>query len=73
MKTTPLIAVFLIILGVMIFAYKGVTYTTRDKTMDFGPFQVSTEQKHTIPFAPIAGITVLIGGAVLLILSFKSK
>jgi len=73
MKATPVIAVCLMIVGVIIFAYQGVTYTTRDKTVDFGPIQLSTEKTHTLPFAPIAGIAVLIGGGVLLMISLKGK
>ena len=71
MKTAGLIGIFLIISGVTALVYQGVTYTTREKVIDIGPVQVTTEKNHTIPFAPVVGIVVLISGAGLVISSFR--
>jgi uncharacterized membrane protein YidH (DUF202 family) len=71
MKPTGLIGILLIILGVIALAYQGINYTTREKAIDIGPVQVTTEKNHNIPFAPIVGITMLISGAGLVVVSLK--
>jgi hypothetical protein len=37
MKTTTIIAIFLIALGVIALGYQGITYTTSEKVVDIGP------------------------------------
>ena len=67
MKTTVIIAIVLVVLGVLSLAYQGFTYTTRDKAVDLGPLQITTEQTHTVPLPPILGALALVGGVILLI------
>ncbi len=67
MKPAVYIAIILIIVGIVSFAYQGITYRTRDKTVDLGPLQITTEQTHTIPLPPILGGLALAGGIVLLV------
>ena len=67
MKINTLIGVILIVLGIVAFAYQGITYTTREKAVDLGPIQVTTEKTRTIPLPPIVGVITLAGGIVLLI------
>lgn len=67
MKTNTLIAVILIVLGVVAFAYQGITYTTRGKDVNLGPIHVTTEKTHNIPLPPIVGGIALVGGIVLLV------
>jgi len=66
MRSTALIGIALIILGIVSFAYQGITYTTREKAVDLGPLQISTERTHTLPLPPILGGIALVGGIVLL-------
>ena len=47
MKTQTLLAILLIVIGIVAFAYQGITYTTREKALDIGPIHVTTEQTHT--------------------------
>lgn len=67
MKPATILGITLIILGVVAFAYQGITYTTRDKVIDIGPLHVTSEKQETIPLTPIVGGVALIGGIVLLI------
>ena len=67
MKTTLIIGILLIIVGVVSLAYQGITYTTREKSVDLGPLQITTENTHTIPLPPILGALALIGGVILLV------
>jgi uncharacterized membrane protein YidH (DUF202 family) len=62
-----IIAVVLIVLGVVALAYQGIKYTTREKAVDIGPIQVTTEKTKTIPLPPIAGASAVTIGIVLLI------
>jgi NO-binding membrane sensor protein with MHYT domain len=62
-------ALILIGLGIAALAYQGVSYTTREKVIDFGPLQVTSEKTHTLP--PITGAIALGGGIVLLIFAGK--
>ena len=65
------IGIPLIVLGIAAFTYEGITYKTREKAVDMGPLQVTTERTKHIPISPIAGVIALAGGIVLLVRSAK--
>lgn len=67
MKPAAFIGVVLIIVGIIALAYQGITYTTRNKAVDLGSLQITTEQTHTIPLPPLLGVLALVGGVVLLV------
>ena len=71
MKTYTLIGIVLIVIGILVFAYQGITYTTREKIVDIGPIQMSAEKTRTIPLSPIVGGISLVGGIVLLVVGKK--
>ena len=73
MKTNTLFAVLLIVLGIVAFGYQGISYTTREKAVDLGPVQVTTEKTRTLPLPPIVGAIALVGGIVLLAIGKKSS
>jgi hypothetical protein len=73
MKTYTLAAVVLIAIGVVAFAYQGITYTTREKVVDLGPIQMTAEKTKTVPLPPILGAVALVGGIVLLLMSKKNN
>jgi hypothetical protein len=66
MKPKMFVAVLLIALGIVAFAYQGITYTTQGKGVEIGPFHMTTEHEHHIPLPPILGAIALIGGIALL-------
>lgn len=66
-----IIGIILIVIGVVAFAFQGVTYTTREKVIDLGPIEATADKKHTIPLPPILGAFALVGGIVLLVSSRK--
>ena len=73
MKTNMLLAIILIAVGVVAFAYQGITYTTREKVVDLGPLQVTSEKTKTLPLTPIVGGIALVGGIVLLVMGNKKS
>jgi len=72
MKTNTIFAVLLIALGIVAFAYQGITYKTREKTVDLGALQVTTEKTKNIPLPPIVGAIALVGGIALLVGSTRT-
>ncbi len=68
MKPITLIGIILIVMGVIAFAYQGITYTTREKVIDLGPIQVTAEKTQRIPLIPIVGGIALVSGIVLVIM-----
>ena len=61
------IGMILIVLGLIGLAYGGFQYKTREKVLDIGPIEATKEKTHTVPFSPVAGAIVLIGGVFLLV------
>ena len=71
MKATTILGIALIMLGIVVFAYQGITYTTREKVIDPGPFQATVDRKQTIPLMPLAGGLALAGGIGLLVVGAR--
>ena len=58
-KSITLVGIALILLGIVAFAYQGISYTSREKVIDVGPLQASVDTKKTIPLSPLLGGLVL--------------
>ena len=71
MRPKIIIAIILIALGIVAFAYQGITYTTREKVVDLGPIQVTAEKSKTLPLPPILGAVALVGGILLLVVGSR--
>ena len=71
MKPKIIIAIILIALGIVAFAYQGITYTTREKVVDLGPIQVTAEKTKTFPLPPVVGAIAIVGGIVLLVMGSR--
>jgi uncharacterized membrane protein YidH (DUF202 family) len=68
-----LIGVLLIVFGVVALAMGGIKYTTREKVLDIGPVQATTEKHHLIPLSPIAGVAAVAGGIALLVAGTRTR
>jgi hypothetical protein len=51
----------------------GFSYIDRDKPIDVGPLEVTTEERKTIPISPIAGIAAVAGGIALVFAGSKVR
>ncbi len=71
MKPIILAGIVLIILGVIVLSYHGITYKTREQILKIGPLEATKETEKTIPFPPILGGVALGGGIVLVIVGFR--
>jgi uncharacterized membrane protein YidH (DUF202 family) len=60
-----LIGILLIVFGIVALAIGGISYIDRDKVLDIGPLEATTETRKTIPLSPIAGIASIVAGVAL--------
>ena len=72
-KSITLVGIALILLGIVAFAYQGISYTSREKIIDVGPLKASVDTKKTIPLSPLLGGLVLVGGIVLVVVGNKKS
>ena len=75
MRINPItvVGIALIVLGIVAFAYEGITYTSREKIIDIGPIQATADTQKTIPLSPLLGGLVLAGGIVLVVVGAKKS
>jgi hypothetical protein len=71
MKSITVAGIFLVILGVLVIVYQGVTYTKREKILDIGPIQATRETHKTVPLPPILGAVAIAGGIALMVKGHK--
>jgi hypothetical protein len=70
MNMKTIIAVCLVVLGIVVLAYSGLSFTTPGKPIDFLGMHIATTDNHFIP--PAVGALMLVGGIVLLLVRPKS-
>ena len=58
--------IVLIVTGVGIVIWGAFGFTTREKVLDIGPIHATKETKHNIPYGPLAGAIIAVGGVYLL-------
>jgi hypothetical protein len=73
MKPIMIVGILLIILGVVMLAAEGITYTDTEKVLDLGPIEATAEREKTIPLSPIAGGAAVIAGVVLVITGSRRR
>lgn len=57
----------LIVLGLVVLAYQGITYASRETVLDIGPLHATADRQKTLPLSPVLGIAAVAGGVGLLI------
>ena len=67
MNPITLVGIALIVLGIVAFAYQGITYTSRETVIDIGPIKATADTQKTIPLPPILGGLMLVGGIALVV------
>ncbi|HUF22596.1 MAG TPA: hypothetical protein VMN81_00610, partial [Vicinamibacterales bacterium] len=65
------IGAVLIVIGLIGLIWGGISYTRKEKVIDFGPIQATAERRETIPVTPVVGGIALVGGIVLLVAGRK--
>jgi uncharacterized membrane protein len=67
MNSITLVGIALIVLGIVAFAYQGITYTSRETVIDIGPIKATADTQKTIPLPPILGGLILVAGVALVV------
>lgn len=62
----------LLALGAVILAYGGITYNRERTIVDVGPFKATATEQRNVPFSPIIGGVLAVGGVLLLLSPKKS-
>lgn len=65
--------IILVVIGILVLVVPSIPFTKREKAVDLGPLQVTTEKKETLPLSPILGVTALVVGAGLLVVGATKK
>jgi uncharacterized membrane protein YidH (DUF202 family) len=68
-----IVGILLIVFGVLALAYGGIRYTEREKVLDIGPLQATTEKHHLITLPPLVGIASIVGGVVIIVTTRKAR
>jgi hypothetical protein len=66
-KLQTIVGLLLVVVGIAMLAYQGITYTTRETIIDIGPIEATAERRRTIPLPPILGGAAVLGGVALLL------
>ena len=67
------IGIVLIVVGVLALAVGSIRYTTREKVLDLGPIEATSEKHHMIPLSPIVGIAAVVGGIAVLAAGTRTR
>jgi hypothetical protein len=60
-------AIVLIVVGIAVMVWSAFGFETRDKVLDAGPIHVTKETTHSVPYGPLAGLVLVLGGVALLV------
>ena len=73
MKSTVMLGIALIVLGVIGLIVQGVSYTSREKVVDLGGLTVTADRQKTIPIPAILGGVALAGGVALVVMGSRKS
>ena len=68
-----IVAIALIVLGIVALLYGGITYTKREKILDIGPIEATTQTRETIPLPPVLGALAIVGGIALFVVAGRKR
>ena len=59
------VGIVIIVIGILMIAYTGFNFITKEKVVDVGPIEINKEENHPVQWSPIVGVVLLVGGIVL--------
>jgi len=66
-----IMGLILVVLGVLALVYGGISYNRQRTVLAVGPFTATATEQKNVPFSPIVGGIVLLGGVLLLLVPRK--
>ncbi len=73
MKAATVVGILLIVLGIIGFAWGGVSFTHEKKDANVGPIQISHKQTSTLPISPILSGVALVAGIGLIVVGARNS
>ena len=73
MTTRRIVGLVLIVLAVVALARGGVFWTSREKVIDAGPLEVTTDKREGMVIPPVVGVLALVGGIALLVIPERRR
>jgi uncharacterized membrane protein len=71
MNVATLVGIVLIILGAVVLAFEGISYTKRSETVRVGPIGATVEERGTI--SPVLGGVALVAGLALVVAGRRGR
>jgi len=68
-----MLGVVLMLMGIVVLAYQGFTYTKHEEVAKIGDVQVTADTQKTVYFPPMLGGVSLLAGIVLVALGRKNS
>ncbi|MEE1885782.1 hypothetical protein [Pedobacter flavus] len=66
------VGIILMILGLVMLVWTGFTYTKKEKIVDAGPIEITSDKKESVNWPPFAGGIALVAGVLVFIASKKN-
>jgi hypothetical protein len=63
--------IILLVLGLLMTIYSGYTYVTKEKVLDIGGIEITSDKEHTINWQPYVGLGIIVIGGTVLVMSKK--
>jgi uncharacterized membrane protein len=73
MRASLVAGIVLIVLGAVVFAYGGFSYTKREKVIDIGPIEATARRRQHVSLPPILGGAAVLGGIVLIVADSRRR
>ena len=67
MRPVGIIGIILIIVGIIGFAYGGMSWSTHEKDAQLGPVEIGHQEKHGFVVPPVLSGILVVGGIVLVV------
>lgn len=71
MRPLGIVGIILIVVGIVILAMRGISYTKERQEVDLGPIEVAAERKGVVP--PVTGAIAIVVGLGLVVMSRRTK
>ena len=56
----------LVVLGIVMMAYTGFNFVTKEKVVDLGPLEINKEKNNPVSWSPIVGVVLIAGGIIVM-------
>jgi hypothetical protein len=73
MKAATVVGILLIVLGIIGFAWGGISFTHQKKVANVGPIQLSHKETNTLPISPILSGISLVAGIGLIVVGSRNR